>query len=133
MGAASILPDLLKRKKSGQFRGQKGAALRCDCCFFPGAKLLRCSGCQIKRYCEKDCQKAHWNAHRRDCKHYAAVGRTVVLQKLVSAADLNGSRAVVESFDADARRFQVVLVKGEKSAGRLAVKPKNTRKVGGDD
>lgn len=32
-----------------------------------GAKLLLCSKCSSKRYCDKECQKAHWKKHKIIC------------------------------------------------------------------
>lgn len=29
--------------------------------------LLRCSGCKSITYCNKDCQKADWKNHKKDC------------------------------------------------------------------
>ncbi|KIY66372.1 hypothetical protein CYLTODRAFT_491503, partial [Cylindrobasidium torrendii FP15055 ss-10] len=31
--------------------------------------ILTCSGCRLVRYCSVTCQKSHWRAHKRDCKH----------------------------------------------------------------
>jgi hypothetical protein len=31
-------------------------------------KGCKCSGCQVARYCGKDCQKAHWKQHKPVCK-----------------------------------------------------------------
>ncbi|KAF5374237.1 hypothetical protein D9758_004727 [Tetrapyrgos nigripes] len=28
-----------------------------------------CSGCRLVSYCSQECQKVHWAAHKRDCKH----------------------------------------------------------------
>jgi hypothetical protein len=30
-------------------------------------KLRLCRGCRAVRYCDADCQRAHWPEHRRDC------------------------------------------------------------------
>ena len=34
----------------------------------PGIKLKRCTRCLIAKYCNANCQKAHWKLHRKDCK-----------------------------------------------------------------
>jgi hypothetical protein len=28
----------------------------------------RCSRCQVTRYCNADCQRAHWGAHKKVCR-----------------------------------------------------------------
>ena len=33
-----------------------------------GPKLLACSSCMVPSYCSKDCQKADWPSHKKDCK-----------------------------------------------------------------
>ena len=32
-----------------------------------GKPFARCSGCQLVRYCSKDCQKQHWKEHKALC------------------------------------------------------------------
>ncbi len=34
----------------------------------PGAKLLRCSGCNRATYCSRDCQKKDWKLHKLECR-----------------------------------------------------------------
>jgi hypothetical protein len=33
-----------------------------------GAGIKKCTGCKQARYCRKQCQLAHWPAHKADCK-----------------------------------------------------------------
>jgi len=40
---------------------------QCGQCEARGAKLLRCSRCTKIRYCNADCQKAHWPEHKKSC------------------------------------------------------------------
>jgi hypothetical protein len=43
---------------------------RCMACDIQEQKveLWWCSGCGQVKYCSKECQKAHWKLHKRDCK-----------------------------------------------------------------
>ena len=38
----------------------------CSHCGQPG--FLRCSRCNIERYCSKECQKLRWKIHKLYCK-----------------------------------------------------------------
>ncbi|KAK5731415.1 hypothetical protein LTR15_001355 [Elasticomyces elasticus] len=33
-----------------------------------GTKLLVCGKCKAMQYCSKECQRGHWQAHKRYCK-----------------------------------------------------------------
>ena len=45
------------------------------------AKLRKCSGCYVARYCSRECQFAHWSAHRNDCQNL-----TVPLDRSIEAS-----------------------------------------------
>lgn len=38
-----------------------------------GSKLLRCTGCKLVEYCNRDCQKADWPSHKRSCNYKQTV------------------------------------------------------------
>lgn len=42
-------------------------ATSCSLCKMGGA-ALRCTRCKVAHYCNKDCQSAHWKAHKPGCK-----------------------------------------------------------------
>ncbi|KAK8151829.1 putative MYND domain protein [Phyllosticta citrichinensis] len=42
-------------------------ATGCGSCGKTHTKLQRCSRCQSERYCNRDCQKAHWKTHKKVC------------------------------------------------------------------
>ena len=46
--------------------------VQCACCGKReeelGEGLMRCTRCHSASYCDGECQKAHWSAHRGDCK-----------------------------------------------------------------
>ena len=44
------------------------SAIACARCGFLAAKMQTCGGCGILHYCGRDCQKAHWPAHKARCK-----------------------------------------------------------------
>jgi hypothetical protein len=35
-----------------------------------GAGIMKCMGCKQARYCGEECQLAHWQAHKADCKRW---------------------------------------------------------------
>jgi hypothetical protein len=37
-----------------------------------GAGIMKCTGCMQARYCKEECQQAHWQAHKADCKRWSA-------------------------------------------------------------
>ncbi|GKY90808.1 hypothetical protein MPSEU_000053600 [Mayamaea pseudoterrestris] len=44
-----------------------------DCCKADeNSKMFNCSRCKSIDYCSKECQVAHWKAHKKDCKRIAA-------------------------------------------------------------
>ena len=45
------------------------SAHRCSVCRGKGKpKIMTCSRCQKVRYCQKECQKRDWDAHKKNCK-----------------------------------------------------------------
>ena len=48
--------------------------------------MNRCSGCQCRTYCNRDCQRAHWKQHKGDCKRLAAANY-VQVSRLADAGD----------------------------------------------
>ncbi|KAM6220010.1 histone-lysine N-methyltransferase SMYD3 isoform 3-T3 [Rhynchocyon petersi] len=47
-------------------KGSRGVV--CDCCLLGKEKLLRCSQCQVAKYCSAKCQKEAWPDHKRECR-----------------------------------------------------------------
>jgi hypothetical protein len=43
------------------------AASVCALCEKSGDSLQSCARCQAVAYCNRDCQMAHWNEHKKDC------------------------------------------------------------------
>ncbi|TRM57443.1 hypothetical protein BD626DRAFT_411968 [Schizophyllum amplum] len=41
---------------------------RCSYCRNPSAVLRKCAGCSKARYCDAECQKLGWSAHKKTCK-----------------------------------------------------------------
>ncbi|XP_057363840.1 histone-lysine N-methyltransferase SMYD3 isoform X2 [Manis pentadactyla] len=47
-------------------KGSRGVV--CDHCLLGKEKLMRCSQCQVAKYCSAKCQKKAWQDHKRECK-----------------------------------------------------------------
>ncbi len=52
--------------------GSLSSDVGCAICGQPSSS--RCAGCQQSAYCSKDCQKADWAAHKRECKNKSLIG-----------------------------------------------------------
>ena len=54
-------------------------------CAAPGCSatsgLRRCRGCHAVRYCSEACSRAHWRAHKADCRRLAAEQRATAAQR----------------------------------------------------
>jgi hypothetical protein len=59
-GATDLLSNLRK----------KGESLICAACgnIIPVESVKRCARCRVVNYCNRNCQKAHWKAHKSKCK-----------------------------------------------------------------
>jgi len=44
---------------------------RCAACTTASDTLLCCSKCTVFRYCDRDCQRAHWKQHKVTCSSWA--------------------------------------------------------------
>jgi hypothetical protein len=65
-----------KQLKAMEMKHSGGSAVRtthqtCACCGITakaaGSSLLRCSRCQLIKYCGLECQKKDWKKHKRRC------------------------------------------------------------------
>ncbi|KAJ7638201.1 hypothetical protein FB45DRAFT_902243 [Roridomyces roridus] len=63
-----MLPFEVRGLTPGKERYGMAQLRRCSKCDTPNAALRRCAGCQMARYCDNTCQKAHWKIHRKACK-----------------------------------------------------------------
>ena len=52
---------------SGLDEGQNFSLQTCDSCGKTGESLLRCGKCRSVRYCNKICQRGHWELHKKSC------------------------------------------------------------------
>ena len=43
-------------------------ATRCSGCNQSGRRYKACGGCNSVWYCSRDCQRAHWPTHKRECQ-----------------------------------------------------------------
>ncbi|GAB4817427.1 hypothetical protein N2152v2_004473 [Parachlorella kessleri] len=56
-------------------------------------KLMACSGCKQRRYCNTQCQRYHWKAHKTCCKAQAAAAAAAAESSNGRAADAAGNTA----------------------------------------
>eukprot|EP01006_Ploeotia_vitrea_P008003 TRINITY_DN18822_c0_g1_i1.p1 TRINITY_DN18822_c0_g1~~TRINITY_DN18822_c0_g1_i1.p1 ORF type:complete len:140 (+),score=31.84 TRINITY_DN18822_c0_g1_i1:274-693(+) len=54
--------------KAAPSKSKKGKPGYCDACDKFCEKILRCEGCKAAHYCGRECQKADWKAHKKECK-----------------------------------------------------------------
>ena len=59
--------------------------------------MMRCARCCQVFYCDVDCQKAHWAAHRAACKEAAVA---IAVERVDSEKDLGGAAALHRAADA---------------------------------
>lgn len=62
-------------------------AAPCAGCGAAGVKLRACKGCNILRYCDNDCQRAAWKAHKPSCRAGAALQALLNRREVVGDAD----------------------------------------------
>ena len=71
--SAPVDDDACIRKLSVANKNQK-ACYVCDMTPPKGVKLLKCSGCLKRVYCNRKCQKTHWKIeHKHECKKFKAL------------------------------------------------------------
>ena len=69
----------------------------CATCFKHAseAQLQKCGGCKAVFYCDKDCQKADWNNHKKTCKSSTSDAGPSFSNGLPSINDFpGGTRAI---------------------------------------
>ncbi|KAI5888609.1 uncharacterized protein SCHCODRAFT_02637205 [Schizophyllum commune H4-8] len=54
-----------------EFKKSDFELYRCSYCRNPSAVLRKCGGCSKARYCDAECQKLGWAAHKKTCKSAA--------------------------------------------------------------
>jgi len=64
----------LKAAEDQSFNRAMGG-FSCGSCGCDTKKLMQCSQCHNVFYCDANCQRAHWAAHRQDCKREKVVLR----------------------------------------------------------
>ena len=54
-------------KETASVGSQPSTASRGTCASCGATAALHCSRCTLAKYCSKECQRAHWKAHRPEC------------------------------------------------------------------
>ena len=62
------LPDLHARRCYQQAGQLEITCLKCGKEEEPGAKFKKCGKCEDVCYCSRECQKAHWKEHKKECQ-----------------------------------------------------------------
>ena len=90
----------------GPWKCPSGAGKESPCAFCGGARggppLPQCSGCKAVRYCDRQCQVAHRDAHRPMCR-FAALGVPIAALCL----RMRGEEALEAAAAARLRRFDL--------------------------
>ena len=89
----------------------------CDSCGAyppPESKLRKCSRCKAAKYCNADCQKAHWLQHKAPCKAGTAEPAELPTQVAYNAALSEVKRRVTS----DPRYFAAVMARGAQEGGQ---------------
>ena len=75
------LRTLAKKDQEKQKSTSTVATASCTCCG-DLEDLKKCMACLTVSYCSKECQKAHWNAHKPGCKKKAIETKLVVVRPI---------------------------------------------------
>ncbi|KAK6988120.1 hypothetical protein R3P38DRAFT_3098341 [Favolaschia claudopus] len=78
-------------------------------------KLSLCSACQINSYCSRECQKAHWKAHKAEC--------TAAKERRLTFAKVTGIESAFPDFSAWVKYYSVPLTNCAIAAMRLSDHP----------
>jgi hypothetical protein len=67
-GFLDLSTQAAKAAREGDRRPQKQQKKACAACGTRATELFKCNGCHTVSYCDKECQKKHWQAHKQACK-----------------------------------------------------------------
>ncbi|KAI6164030.1 ankyrin repeat-containing domain protein [Pisolithus thermaeus] len=60
-----------ERRQAGEVAAPCEARKRCESCGTEQSGLRQCARCHTVRYCSVECQRAHWPAHRPNCRAFS--------------------------------------------------------------
>ncbi|KAJ7447505.1 hypothetical protein B0H11DRAFT_2082368 [Mycena galericulata] len=69
----------------------------CENCSVRGKDLRRCGGCQLVRYCSKECQKAHWKNHKTHC----AINKAALIKAKSLGPDYSDRHTAIGKWSTD--------------------------------
>ncbi|EJK64939.1 hypothetical protein THAOC_14272 [Thalassiosira oceanica] len=80
-GVARVIMDHARHVGKEGTKARKRGELKCWNCDKDLSKdAPRCSKCNVARYCNRDCQVAHWKSHKAKCKELSASKQGVRLE-----------------------------------------------------
>lgn len=60
--------EFMKAKKLQEIKNRESKCRNCERTkHVSGADLSVCARCRVVKYCSVECQKAHWNVHKKEC------------------------------------------------------------------
>ena len=91
-----------------------------------------CAGCQVARYCSKECARKCWSEHhRRECSSMKLVRAQIVNYELMEASGMRGTKHLETLAYSVATKFTIKNPPSQKVNGRLRGKKKQARCNGG--
>ena len=74
LNVTSLIMDAARREGREATKVKKQSKRCCGYCeHYLGCGGAKCAQCKVTNYCGRECQLAHWDAHKKECKDLAAL------------------------------------------------------------